>query len=104
MTRAGVVIDPNVEPLYSTDKHHDSCALSSTLQAKKKKIEVTVKKYTVELCLLCIPWGDWEGIVFLLSSVFTSLIKTVNYLLEECLTLENSSILMPGVMLTFLSQ
>lgn len=71
---------------------------------QKKKIEVTVKKYTVELCLLCIPWGDWEGIVFLLSSVFTSLIKTVNYLLEECLTLENSSILMPGVMLTFLSQ
>lgn len=39
VTRAGVVIDPNVEPLYSTDKHHDSCALSSTRQAKKKKLK-----------------------------------------------------------------
>lgn len=39
-----------------------------------------------------------------LSSVFTSLIKAVNYLLKEYLTLENSSILMLGVMLTFLSR
>lgn len=39
VTRARVVIDPNVEPLYSTDEHHDSCALSSTLQAKKKKLK-----------------------------------------------------------------
>lgn len=54
VTRARVVIDPNVEPLYSTDEHHDSCALSSTLQAKKKKIEVTVKKYTFCLFVLCV--------------------------------------------------